>query len=269
VYRADIHNQWLWRYGSHRDGDVRVFCVPCAGHGASMFRTWADYLPRAFEVWALQLPGRENRLEEPAIGDLTTLVREVASALDPLIDDRPYAIVGHSLGALIGFEVARELRRRGRPLPWHLFASGHPAPQEGPPQTSRCHLPDAIFLRTVQQLNTTLAADEEYLDAMRFMLPTLRTDFTLCERYRYVDERPLSCPLTAWGGDHDPEATVVQLAGWREQTTAAFSLKMFPGDHFFPMTQRKVVLRTLVEAVEPLLGHVGGHRQAVGAAGHA
>lgn len=244
--------QWLWS-GSPRDGDLRLFCVPCAGHGASMYRTWADGLPPEIEVWALQPPGRENRLEEAPFADVTALVRDAATALEALLDNRPFAIVGHSMGALIGFELARELRRKGRPQPCRLFLSGRSAPQAGVTGPRRHDLPDALFLRSVQQLNTALAQDDEYLDAIRFMLPTLRADFTMCECYTYVEEPALPCDLSVWGGEADMEAGIVQLAGWREHTTGHFALRMFPGDHFFLMAQKKAVLRVLAEELEPLL----------------
>ena len=248
-----VHSPWLWRHGSHRDGSFRLFCVPCAGHGASTYAAWAAHLPRGVELWALQPPGRENRFGEVPITDMTNMVSSAAGALDPLLGDRPFAIVGHSMGALIAFELTRELRRRRRPLPRHLFVSGYPAPQEGWIGPLRCHLPDPMFLSSVAQLNTNLAQDHDYLDAMRLMLPTLRADFTLCERYRYVDDEPLPCNLTAWGGEADVEAGLTQLVGWREQTSGAFSLKMFSGDHFFLWSHRQIVLCELSGALAPLI----------------
>jgi surfactin synthase thioesterase subunit len=218
-----------------------------------MYCTWPERLPEGIEVWGLQPPGRENRLDEPAFADVRALVADAASALEPLLDDRPFAFVGHSMGALVAFELTRELRRRRRPLPRRLFVSGRPAPQARPTGPIRCRLPDPMFLSTVQQMNTALASDDEYLEAIRFMLPTLRADFTLCEQYEYVEEPPLPCDLSVWGGDTDPETTVVQLCEWREQTTGDFALRTFSGDHFFLMTQRKIVLRALADTLEPLL----------------
>jgi medium-chain acyl-[acyl-carrier-protein] hydrolase len=246
-------HSWFWRHGSHREGECRLFCMPCAGHGASMYYTWPDHLPGRVEVWALQPPGRENRLHEPAFTDVRALVREAAVAIERLLDDRPYALLGHSMGALIGFELARELRRRGRPLPRRLFVSGRPAPQAAPTGPIRHTLPNAAFVRSVQQLNAAMTNDREYLDAIRFMLPTLKADFTLCERYGYVEDRPLPCDLSVWGGDKDPETTVTQLTEWCEQTTATFSLQMFPGDHFFIKTARQEVLHRLAAELEPLI----------------
>jgi medium-chain acyl-[acyl-carrier-protein] hydrolase len=244
---------WFWRHGPQRDGECRLFCVPCAGHGASMYYTWPNHLPRQVEVWALQPPGREDRLHETAFDDVHALVREAASALEPMLDDRPFALAGHSMGALIGFELTRELRRRGLPLPRRLFVSGHAAPQSGVTGEIRHNLSDAAFVRSIQQMNGELTGDQEYLDAIRMMLPTLRADFTLCERYPYVEELPLPCDLCVWGGESDPETNVTQLAEWREQTTGKFSLRMFAGDHFFVKTARKAVLRVLAAELEPLV----------------
>lgn len=254
MQRTRFATPWLWCLGSQPEAAIRVFCVPCAGHGASMYFSWPNQLPRQIEVWAIQPPGRENRLEEVPFADLRPLVSEAATALEPLLDGRPFAIVGHSMGALVGFELTRELRRRGRPLPHRLFVSGRGAPQQPSTGPIRYDLPDAAFLTTVQQLNTAMNGDGAYADAVRFMLPTLRADFTLCECYQYVDERPLPCDLTVWGGDEDAEAGLTQLVGWREQTTGSFSLNMFRGDHFFLMTQKAAVLAALAEELEPLLG---------------
>jgi medium-chain acyl-[acyl-carrier-protein] hydrolase len=245
--------KWLWRQGSQHDGGFRLFCVPCAGHGASMYFSWPGRLPREIEVWALQPPGRENRLNEEPFADVLALVCDAATALEPLVEDLPFAIFGHSMGALIGFELTRELRRRRKPLPRHLFMSGHAAPQLGVTRPTRCDLPDALFLDSVRELNTVLARDDSYFEAMRFMLPTLRADFALCERYRYVAEPVLPCDLSAWGGEADRETSVVDLAGWREQTGASFSLRVFPGDHFFPMSHRKAVIRALGDKLAPLV----------------
>jgi medium-chain acyl-[acyl-carrier-protein] hydrolase len=110
-----------------------------------------------------------------------------------------------------------------------------------------------MFLSAVGEVNTSLAHDEEYMDAVRFMLPTLRADFTLCECYSYTEEDPLPCNVSVWGGDADPDIGLAQLVGWREQTAANFSLTMFAGDHFFLMSQKKVVLRELADSLEPLL----------------
>jgi surfactin synthase thioesterase subunit len=255
-----FHRRWLWRYGAQREGDVRVVCVPCAGHGASMYAGWVSQLPRGVELWALQPPGRENRLHENAIDDFATLVEASADALDHLLDDRPFVLVGHSMGALIAFELTRELRRRGRPLPRRLVVSGHPAPQTGLTRPPRCHLPDPMFLPSIRGLNAARAQDDEYMDVMRMMLPTLRADFALCERYVYRDQPLLPCDLSVWGGDDDPEAGLPLLLGWREQTTAEFSLRMFSGDHFFLMTQKRAVLHALTSALAPLVAATAARR---------
>jgi len=218
-----------------------------------MYSTWPDHLPRDVEAWALQPPGRENRLHEPAFDDLATLVRDALADVESLLDGRPFAIVGHSMGALIGFELTRELRRRGLQQPDCLYVSGHAAPHAGISGPIRHALPDAMFVSAIHDLNPALTGNEDYRDAIRFMLPTLRADFTLCERYRYVDDEPLACNLTVWGGLEDPETTLTQLVAWREQTTATFSLRMFPGDHFFLATQRRTVLRALTDGLEPSL----------------
>src|SRR6187397_2335302 len=128
---------------------LRLFCLPHAGAGASVFARWSRALPPAIKVRALQLPGRESRLREPPASGMSPLVGELADTIAPVLD-RPFAIFGHSMGALIGFELARELRRRGRPGPRHLLMSGLRAPDRPSRLPPLAALPDAAFLDGVQ-----------------------------------------------------------------------------------------------------------------------
>jgi medium-chain acyl-[acyl-carrier-protein] hydrolase len=211
---------------------MRLFCFPYAGGGASVFRAWASELPKDVEVCAIQLPGRENRLLHEPYTDIRAIARALASALVPFLD-RPYAFFGHSMGSLVAFELARELRRRSQRGPDHLIASGHRAPQLTSRRQPIHDLPQDAFLDALRRLNGT---PEEVLrdpELMALVLPTLRGDFGLCERYAYGPDEPLDCPISAFGGLHDPDVGHDDLSGWREQTRAGFAQRMFPGDHFY------------------------------------
>ncbi len=211
---------------------LRLFCLPYAGAGALIFRKWSDTLPRDIEVCPIQLPGRGTRLTEPPFTKLSCLIEALAQALDPLLD-KPFAFFGHSLGALIAFELARQIRRQHGVHPVHLFVSAGRAPQI-PHRAPPIHtLPDKEFLAELRRLNGTPRELLDHEELMEVMLPILRADFALYETYLYSTEPPLSCPISAFGGLQDRRVSASDLEAWRSQTSASFSLRMFPGDHFF------------------------------------
>lgn len=209
-----------------------------------MFRTWPDYLPQHVEVCAVQLPGRGARLNEPAFTQLPALVRAAAHALLPFMD-KPFAFFGHSMGAMIGFELARHLREDNRPQPQHLFVSGRSAPQVIDSSPHTYDLPEPEFIEELHRLNGTPREVLEHEELMRLVIPILRTDFAFCQTYSYLPGLPLTCPISVYGGLRDEGVPRESLEGWREQTRAAFILRMFPGDHFFIHSDQQLLLRTL------------------------
>ncbi len=223
---------------------LRLFCFPFAGGGARVYSTWPDHLPREVELCAVQLPGRERRFNESPYSRLTDLVRDLAPVLVPHTDV-PYAFFGHSMGALVAFTLARELRRMNVPGPELLMVSGSRAPQRPDPDPPIHALPDDEFLLELRELNGT---PEEVLrndELLQLLLPVLRADFAACETYEYVPEAPLSCPIVAFGGIDDAEVPQEAVAAWSEQTTRACSLQMFPGDHFYLLDQSAVLLQEI------------------------
>jgi medium-chain acyl-[acyl-carrier-protein] hydrolase len=211
---------------------LRLICLPYAGAGALIFRKWSDALPRDIEVCPIQLPGRGTRLTEPPFTKLSCLIEALTRALDPLLD-KPFAFFGHSLGALIGFELARQIRRQYGVHPVRLFASAGRAPQI-PHRAPPIHtLPDNQFLAELRRLNGTPRELLDHEELMEVMLPILRADFALYETYLYSTEPPLNCPISAFGGLQDRRVSASDLDAWRSQTSASFSLRMVPGDHFF------------------------------------
>lgn len=224
---------------------LRLFCFPYGGGAARAYRPWTQTLPPEIDVCAIQLPGRGNRLREPPLRKMTLAVELVGKEIVSLLD-RPYAFFGHSMGAILAFEVARLLRRGGQRRPSHLFVSGHKAPQI-PKTEFTYNLPDAEFIEELQRLNGTPAEVLEHPDMMRMMLPLLRADFESIQTYVYTHEPPLDCPITALGGLLDPDINRETLEPWCEQTTAAFNLQMFPGDHFFLHQDQARVLRIIAQ----------------------
>jgi surfactin synthase thioesterase subunit len=233
--------------GTDKGARLRLFCFPYAGAGASVYRAWSDFLPPEIEVVPVQLPGREGRVREAPFKSLAPLIEMLARDLAPRLDV-PFAFFGHSMGALIGFELARRLRAEGGPTPEHLFASGRRAPSvtdEGPPLHT---LDDAALLEKVRELNGTPAQILQYPELLRFWLPILRADFELCASYSGASEAAtVDCPVSAFGGLEDTHISRDVLAAWGAHTRGAFSLRMFPGDHFFLHTSRQMLLRAVAE----------------------
>ncbi len=224
---------------------LRLFCLPYAGGGASMFRTWADCLPLEVQLCSIQLPGREDRFSERPYTQLAPLVEALADALFPYLK-HPFALFGHSMGALISFEFARHIRREYALQPVHLFVSGCRAPHV-PNRLPPIHqLPQAEFVAELSRLNPVPEAVLTNPELLELLLPTLRADFAIYERYTYATESSrLDCPISVFEGLHDNLVCNEDLAAWREQTHAACSFRSFPGDHFFVHTARRHVVRAV------------------------
>jgi medium-chain acyl-[acyl-carrier-protein] hydrolase len=173
------------------------------------------------------------------------LAKAVLSEMRPYLD-RPFAFFGHSMGAVISFEIARLLRREQTTLPIHLFVSGRPAPQIPEPKRYTYNLPDPAFMKELLRLKGTPAEVLEHPELMQVVMPLLRADFELIQTYTYTDEPPLNIPLTAIGGLED-EISREKLEGWRAQTTRAFSLRLLPGDHFYLTTNHRLLLPLLTQ----------------------
>ena len=237
-------NPWIVCPRPNPRASLRLFCFPYSGAGAQIFYPWANTLPPTIELCPVQLPGRGNRLAEPPFTRLVSLIRALAPAILPYLD-KPFAFFGHSLGALVSFELARHLCRQRGPSPLHLFVSGHNAPQVPDSEPPIHLLPDAAFVEKLRHLNGMSKEILENTELMQLLLPVLRADFAICETYSYEAGEPLDCPISAFGGLRDEYVSRETLEAWREQTSASFSLRMFPGDHFYLNQDRPLLLRTL------------------------
>jgi medium-chain acyl-[acyl-carrier-protein] hydrolase len=243
------HRADPWIHGRPaRDAQVRLFCFPYSGGGASIFRSWPGAFPASTEVRPVQLPGRENRLAEPAFRRMGELVPAVVRALSPYLD-KPFAIFGHSLGALVGFEVALRLQAERGVGPELFFASGHAAPHVQDRETLLHALPDDELAQKLRELGGTPEAVLRHEELRGLLFPLLRADFEVCETYRYEPGEPLRCPVVALGGLRDPDVSREALEGWRRHTLGPFEARMFPGDHFFVNSCGPEVVRAVVRAL--------------------
>lgn len=235
---------WISRPRPNPRAPLRLFCFPYAGGGASSYREWPAYLPADIDVVAVQLPGREERVCEPAFSSAPELCLQLAAVLAPYLD-RPFALFGHSMGGLIAFELARLLRTIGARSPLHLFVSAHSGPRTVnsiPPVAGMSDDELAALLRRLGGTRDEVLADAEM---MRLVLPLMRCDLTVCESYRYVLAEPLACPISVFGGIFDKIVLRPDLLAWDAETTGVFRARMFPGGHFFFDDLKPRVLQAL------------------------
>jgi medium-chain acyl-[acyl-carrier-protein] hydrolase len=232
---------------------LTLLCFHYAGGNALVFRRWPDYLPAEIEVWAMQLPGRGNLFREAPFTYLEPLRDVLVTTLRPHLE-RPFAIFGYSMGALVAFEFIRALRRQHLPLPVHLFVAARRAPQLPPPRNHLLSgLPDADILDLLRRDGNTII--ENIVDnsvLLGRMLATLRADCQVAEHYVYSAEAPLPCPITAFGGASDPYIHPEHLQEWRAQTTNTFSMQSFAGGHFFLQNAEPLLAASIAHALRPL-----------------
>ena len=191
----------LYRPKPRNNPILRLFCFPYAGAGGAVYRLWPNHLSENIEVVAVHPPGRGHRLREPPLTRIETMVELALNILEPLID-RPFAIFGHSLGAVVAGEFARVLQTQGRPAV-HLFVSSRPPPRGAEQQLHQ--LPHDDFIAAV---NTRYQGiPEEILahpDVLELLLPSLRADIEALETFRLSDDRPkIACATTVYGGEFD------------------------------------------------------------------
>jgi medium-chain acyl-[acyl-carrier-protein] hydrolase len=240
----ELNSPWFVKHRSRPGGVLRLFCFPYAGGGALAYRQWWRELPPEIDVVPVELPGRGNRMGEPARRSFPGLISELEEAISPHLDI-DFALFGHSMGATIAFELTRQLRRRGRPQPRLLIVSGRRAPGLPVDDPPTYNLPEAEFIAELHKLNGTPKEVLESQELMSLMLPLLRADFELIQTYQYTKEAPLSCPISAYGGTEDLELPRDRLLPWGEQTTQEFSLQMIDGDHFFLRSSQTQLLRLI------------------------
>lgn len=228
--------------------NLLTFCLPYAGGGASNFKNWQPRLQGLTDVCPILLPAREARFRDPPYRRMQPLVDAIVDALQPNLD-RPFALFGHSMGALIAFEVARKLERmvgtRQKELVC-LFVSGSRPPHATWSDAGIYTLPDADFLACLHDRYHAIPdVVRDNPELAQIVLPALRADFELLETYRCEDTSPLVCPIVAYGGARDSTVTADELGTWCRYTTAPFRSRLFPGDHFFLRTAESDLLADL------------------------
>lgn len=197
-----------------------------------MFRRWQRWFPEQLDVCLVHLPGRGRSMGEQAFTRLIPLVKTVADRIDGETKI-PYVLYGHSMGALICFELARELRCRHGRGPQHLLVSGRSAPLWPGSEPPTFNLPHNEFIGELKRLNGTPSEVLDNPELMELFIKVLRADFEAVETYEYRDGEPLSCPITVYGGLEDEGVSMESCRAWEKQTSARCKVRMFKGDHFF------------------------------------
>jgi medium-chain acyl-[acyl-carrier-protein] hydrolase len=240
--------KWICGPAPDPNATARVFCFPYAGGGAAAFLPWRPlFTPHGIDFCCVQLPGRETRFGEALVSSMPELVRAICSGLEAHLA-RPFSLFGHSMGAIVAYEVACELRRRGGPMPEWLFVSGSLAPHRRDAESLHT-LPTAQFIDTlVRRYNgipPEILANQELLD---LTVPILRADFALLELHRRDTATALPVKFAVFGGDADPSVRPDALDLWREATNdqQAFRTRLFPGDHFFIHELRAALAEEIV-----------------------
>ena len=249
----------MWHGPIDINARFRLFCFPHAGGGSAIYVRFKRHLP--FDIVPVLLPGRDRRLSERPFTLMAPLVDAIAEAIKPILD-APFAFFGHSMGALLAYEVACRLRDNGSPLPSHLLVSSRRAPHipDSEPPCSR--LPDRRFIDTLQQrynaLPQVVVNDPELL---KVFLPILRADYTMLDNWRHRPAPPLPCSIHCFAGTNE-RTSPADLEAWSRHTTKTFALTRIPGGHFYFVTDPKPLLQAILLALDPTLPPIAHQSQA-------
>lgn len=254
---APSGNPWIARLRPPSDGPARLVCLPHAGGGGATFRGWVDTLPDELDMCVVRLPGRESRLREPQIRKMDELVAALAGAVAQLAD-RPYALFGYCSGALTAFELIRHLAEQGSRLPQRLFVAACPAPASVVRDSGVYAMPRPELIEHLRALGIvppTILADEGLFSMFE---DSVRADYETFETADYRPGAPLSVPVSVFGADHDPSTTVPTLLAWQEETSRAFTLRLFRGDHSFFEQERAALSQAIAADLRQDARDAGG-----------
>jgi medium-chain acyl-[acyl-carrier-protein] hydrolase len=227
---------------------MQLFCLPYAGAGASAFRCMKEVLPRSINVCPLHLPGREHRYSAPLINNSFELIPQLAQQLQSEVNGN-YAIYGHSMGSLLGFELIRFLRRQGFPLPIHFFAAARGAPSLSGEYEHFSNLDDDEFITRIRQFGGLPEKIITNKEIMNIVLPVLRSDFKLLDSYQYFEEPPLLVPLTSIHGVADATVQSAWVQTWQYETSSNYRHHSIKGNHFFINDRRSPVFEIITNTL--------------------
>jgi len=254
--RLDEIRLWLPWLKRSTETRCRVFCFAHAGGGPSLFSRWPRFVSGNLELLPVQPPGHEARVREQPYRSIEELLPQLIGVIEPLLEV-PFVLFGHSLGALIAFELAHQLQRQGGPIPKLLVVSSLRAPhlhaRANRSAQPLYRLPDQQLIAEVDRrfggIPSEIVTNEEFLSLLR---PVLRADLQMAETYSFRATEPLRCPILALGGFDDPEVPLSALMAWETHTRGPFSWRLFPGGHFYVRDAPGEV----IEAIESTLDQI-------------
>ncbi|MEQ8825280.1 MAG: SDR family NAD(P)-dependent oxidoreductase [Filomicrobium sp.] len=244
-----LASRWLQTSIPRPNARIRLFCIPHGGGGAQAYRELAQVLPDWVEVVAIQPPGRGPRLREDAISEMDKMRGEIVEAITPLLD-RPYAVFGHSVGALIAFEVARELEMRNALAPLRVFLSAFASPADPSRATDLHKASDDELLSYLSGIGQDALGSEMPQDLKDMVLSAVRADFRLAAEHLAASLPKLQSPVALLGGEQDESVPVGALEGWQAYLASKPALRMFGGGHFYTETDLEDLAAYLEETLQ-------------------
>ena len=245
-------NPWILRCKGNSHRRLQLYCFAHAGASGAAFLSWQTAFDPSIEICAVQLPGRGARLAETPRVSISGLLDDLA-ALIARQGDLPFALLGHSLGGLLAFELARRCQWQGLPTPSLLFVSGCASPQRRRPPQALHHLDDAGFIDALRVYNGTPRELLRNAEMMELALPALRADFQIAADYRYCPGPPLTVPIQVLAGRQDDRMTSTEAEGWQSETTQRCQVHWFDGDHFFIDSNRGAVQERVAAELAELI----------------
>lgn len=247
LYKA---SKWISYPKPNREARLKLFCFPYAGSsGIVTYKHFADNLIDDIEICPIELPGRGFRLIEPLLDNIHEIVNQLHPEILPHLN-KQFAFFGHSMGALISFELAKKLSKENGKVPGILYVSAHRAPNISERQIIFHTLAYDDLLIQLKKNNGMMDEVLNNKELLELVLPIIKNDYKVCETYKLETDTKLDCPITAFGGKQDSDVNEEHLKGWANFTNLAFNLKIFDGDHFFIIKERKSFLKIFNEQIQ-------------------
>lgn len=243
-------NKWFSVSKTKANPTLRVICIPYVGGSAAVYRNWDKYSNSNVQFLSLQLPGRGSRYSEQPYTEMNSLINDLSIVMGELLleSNIPYIIYGHSMGALIGFELTRMIARKGYKLPSYVVVSGAAAP-DIVKNEKKYSLPTEELKDILRYYNGTpkeILEDDELLE---MFLPCIRSDLEIVEEYKFTIDNLLPCSIIAIGGENDHLVSLSEIKQWENHTQKDFHYKLYEGDHFFLKDRAKDIVRYVTENV--------------------
>jgi medium-chain acyl-[acyl-carrier-protein] hydrolase len=233
-------------------GRRSLLCMPFAGGGVGSYTSWHRMLPATVEAMTVMLPGRDARIDQPLPTSLVDVAAEIADELEPYLTG-PFVLFGHSMGAILAYELTLALRSSYGVEPRCLIVSGMCAPMKVAEATRYTHLPEEEFRAALKAMGGTTGDVLDDPGLWKIYAPIIRSDLAMFESYVYRPAEPIVCPIVAYGSHGDPDTDLVGLHGWRALTSAASATRMFSGDHFYFRSRPEAFVADLVNRLHQYL----------------